>query len=132
MADRYRYLVRQRTGAAWTGLLSGLAMLALMAERGAPAWTWALVGPCIAVCVLQIALRPAYGIGYSGGALAIFDGFSQRRLPLSGVDHLRLTDAGAVVVMRTGDEVALPHQVLRNTLALIRETTERGIPVRAV
>lgn len=131
MSKRYRYLVRQRSSAAWTGLGAGLGMLVLMVERGAPGWTWAMVGPCIAVCVLQIALRPVYGIGYSGGALAIFDGFSERHLPLSGVDHLRLSETGACFVLRTGDEVRLPRQVLRNSLALIRETTERGIPVRA-
>lgn len=132
MTAQYTYLVRQRSGLAWMGLASGLTMLALAADRGAPPWTWVLLTPCILICVLQIALRPSYGIGYTMRDLSIFNGFSRQRLPLAGVDHLRLTDRDAVVVMLSGDEVPLPHQVLRNSLALIRETTERGIPVRAL
>lgn len=132
MAARYTYLVRQRSSLAWMGLASGLTMLALAAERGAPLWAWVLLAPCVLICVLQIALRPSYGIGYSARSLAIFNGFSRQNLPLSRVDHLRLTDTSAAIVLRSGTEVALPHQVLRNSLALIRETTERGIPVRAL
>jgi len=132
MTARYTYLVRQRTDLAWMGLASGLTMLALAADRGAPLWAWALLTPCILICVLQIALRPSYGIGYTTRNLSIFNGFSRQSLPLSGVDHLRLSDHDAAFVLHSGREVALPHQVLRNSLALIRETTDRGIPVRAL
>ena len=131
MTKRYTYLVHQRSGLAWMGLASGLAMLAMAADRAAPLWVWAMLAPCILICVLQIALRPSYGIGFTGGNLSIFNGFSRQHLPLSRVDHLRLSDAGAAIVLRSGDEVPLPHQALRNTIALIRETTDRGIPVRA-
>lgn len=132
MTGRYRYLVRERRIAAWGALGAGLVMLALLVERGAPIWTWALIAPCIAICILQIALKPGYGIGFTPRDLAIFDGFRERRLPLSSVDHLRLDAHTATLVLRSGDEVALPCHVLRNTLPLIRETTARGIPVRAL
>ncbi len=132
MSNGYTFLVHQRSGLAWMGLVSGLVMLATAAQRGAPLWVWALLAPCILICVLQIALRPSYGIGYSARNLSIFNGFSRQNLPLSRVDHLRLSDDRAVIVLRSGAEIALPQQALRNTLALIRETTDRGIPVRAL
>lgn len=131
MSKRYTYLVHQRSGLAWMGLCSGLMMLITALQRNAPLWVWALLAPCILICVLQIALRPSYGIGFSAKDLSIFNGFSRQNLPLSRVDHLRLSDDRAVVVLRSGAEIPLPHQVLRNTLALIRESTDRGIPVRA-
>ncbi len=132
MSNGYTFLVHQRSGLAWMGLVSGLVMLATAAQRDAPLWVWALLAPCILICVLQIALRPSYGIGYSARNLSIFNGFSRQNLPLSRVDHLRLSDDRAVIVLRSGAEIALPQQALRNTLALIRETTDRGIPVRAL
>lgn len=132
MTGRYRYLVRKRSGPAWMGLAAGLVMLALMVDRAPPLWTWVLVGPCILVCILQIALKPGYGVGFTAGALSIFNGFSEQRLPLSRVDHLRLSDSGAVLVLRSGDMVPLPNHVMRNSLTLIREITARGIPVRSV
>jgi len=63
MTGSYRYLVRERRSAAWGALAAGLVMLALLVDRGAPIWTWALIAPCIAICILQIALKPGYGIG---------------------------------------------------------------------
>jgi len=132
MTGSYRYLVRERRSAAWGALAAGLVMLALLVDRGAPIWTWALIAPCIAICILQIALKPGYGIGFTRCELAIFDGFRERRLPRSNVDHLRLDARTATLVLRSGNEVALPRHVLRNTLPLIRETTARGIPVRAL
>lgn len=132
MSKRYTYLVHQRSGLAWMGLASGLMMLVTALQRDAPLWVWALLAPCILICVLQIALRPSYGIDYSAKNLSIFNGFSRQNLPLSRVDHLRLADDRAVVVLRSGAEIPLPHQALRNTLALISETTDRGIPVRAL
>ncbi len=131
MTRDFTYRVRQRSAGAWAGLGSGLVMMALALERNAPLWAWVLLTPCIVVCVLQIALRPSYGLTLTARALRIFEGYSERTLPLAGVDHLRVDDTGAYLVMRTGDEVPLPRHVLRNTLALIREVTERGIPVRS-
>lgn len=132
MLGSYRYLVRERRKPAWIALLAGLAMLALMAERNAPLWTWALIAPCIVICILQIAFKPGYGIGFTPRDLAIFNGYTEKRLPLAGVDHLRLSEAGATLVLRSGDEVPLPRHVMRNTLGLIREATARGISVRGV
>ncbi|MGI3184848.1 hypothetical protein [Nioella aestuarii] len=132
MSKRYTYLEHQRSGLAWMGLVSGLMMLAVAADRTAPIWVWALLTPCILICVLQIALRPSYGIDYSARSLSIFNGFSRRSLPLSRVDHLRLGADHATIVLLSGDEIMLPQQVLHNTIALIRETTDRGIPVRAL
>lgn len=131
MSRNYTYRVRQRSAVAWAGLASGLVMLAYAIEQTAPLWAWGLLAPCIFVCVLQIALRPSYGLSLTARALCIFDGYREHTLPLSGVDHLRLDENGACLVLRSGDEVPLPRHVLRNTLALIREITERGIPVRA-
>ncbi|MFO7922007.1 MAG: hypothetical protein R6U99_14590 [Nioella sp.] len=132
MTGHYTKIVRERRSVAWAVLATGLVMLALLADRGAPVWTWALVAPCIAICILQIALKPGYGIGLTSRDMTIFDGFSERRLPIHRVDHLRLSKTSATLVLRSGDEVALPRHVMRNTLPLIREATARGIPVRAL
>lgn len=131
MTVKTTYLVHQRSGLAWMGLAAGLTMLVLAAERAAPLWVWVMLAPCILVCVLQIALRPSYGVGYSPRNLSIFNGFTRQNLPLSRVDHLRLSDGEAAFVLRSGAEVPLPHHVLRNSIALIRDTTNHGIPVRA-
>lgn len=131
MTVRKTYLVHQRSHLAWMGLISGATMLVLAATRGAPVWVWVLLSPCILICVLQIALRPAYGVGYTPRNLSIFNGFSRQVLPLSGVDHLRLSETHAAFVLHTGAEVPLPRQALRNTIRLIRDTTDHGIPVRA-
>ena len=132
MSKRFSYVVRQRSAHAWAGLAAGLVMLALAADRGAPGWTWALLAPCILVCVAQIALCPGYGIRLSDRALSVLTGYGERVVPLCGIDHLRLTPTRGVVVLADGEEVPLPRQVLRDTLLVIRESTARGIPVRAL
>ena len=130
MSAIFQYRVLGRTQWAWPGLGAGVIMLALAAHAAAPFWIWALLLPCIGVCLMQIALRPIYGIRMSPALLEVFDGFREEALPLAQIAHLRITGHDARIVMQSGAEVALPPRALPGPLALIREMTARDIPVR--
>ena len=105
-------------------------MLGLAMRAGAPVWVWALLLPCLAICVLQAALRPVYGIRLSPALLEVFDGFHEEVLPITQVAYLQIIGAEAQVIMRSGSVIPLPPRALPNPLALIGEMTARDIPVR--
>jgi len=130
MSGVFQYRVLGRTQWAWPGLAAGLIMLALAAQAGAPFWIWAVLLPCLGICLMQIALRPVYGIRMSPVQLEVFDGFREEALPLTQIAHLRINGHDARIVLRNGAEVPLPPRALPNPLSLIREMTVRDIPVR--
>ncbi len=130
MSAIFQYRVLGRTQWAWPGLAAGLIMLGLAARAGAPFWIWALLLPCLGICLMQIALRPIYGIRMSPAQLEVFDGFREEALPMAQIAHLRINGHHARIVMQSGAEVALPPRALPGPLALIREMTARDIPVR--
>jgi len=132
MSAVFQYRVSGRTQWAWPGLGAGVVTLALAANNNAPVWIWALLLPCVAICLIQIAFRPVYGIRMSPALLEVFDGFREEALPLAQIAYLRINRGDARVVLQNGAEVALPPRALPNPLALIREMTARDIPVRQV
>lgn len=130
MSVIFQYRVPGRSQWAWPGLAAGLIMLALAMQSGAAFWVWALLLPCLGICLVQIALRPVYGIRMSPALLEVFDGFREEALPLAQIAYLRINGREARIVLRNGAEVVLPPRALPNPLALIGEMTARGIPVR--
>jgi len=130
MSGVFQYRVLGRIQWSWPGLAAGLIMLALAAQAKAPFWIWALLLPCLGICLLQIALRPIYGIRMSPALLEVFDGFREEALPLAQIAYLRINGRDMRIVLRNGAEVTLPPRALPNPLALIREITARDIPVR--
>lgn len=132
MTRTFHYRVPGRAQSAWPGLAAAAVMIALAARSGAPLWVWVAILPCLGICLLQIAFRPIYGLRLSPTALEIFDGFREEALPLTDIAHLRISGGDIRVVMVSGAERALPRRAVPNAIALIREMTARGIPVRQV
>jgi hypothetical protein len=130
MSAIFQYRVLGRTQWAWPGLAAGLIMLALATHAGAPFWIWALLLPCLGVCLMQVAFRPIYGIRMSPALLEVFDGFREEMLPLAQIAYLRINGREARIVLHNGSEMALPPRAVPNPLALIGEMTARDIPVR--
>lgn len=130
MNAHFHHRVLGRTQWAWPGLAAGLVMLALAVRADAPLWIWAILLPCIGICLVQIAVRPIYGIRMSPARLEVFDGFREVALPLSQIAYLGIDGPRARIVMQDGAEVALPPRALPDPLTLIREVTARDIPVR--
>ncbi len=132
MTPSFQYRVLGRARCAWPGLAAATIMAGAAAWSGAAPWVWAALLPCLGICLLQLALRPIYGIRISPSALEIYEGFGEEALPLSDIAHLRIIGGDVRVVMTSGSERALPRRALPNAIALIREMTERGIPIRQV
>jgi hypothetical protein len=130
MSAIFQYRVLGRSQWAWPGLAAGPIMLALAAHSAAPFWIWALLLPCLGICLMQVAFRPIYGIRMSPALLVVFDGFREEALPLAQIAYLRIHGREARIVLHNGTEVTLPPRSAPNPLALIGEMTARGIPVR--
>ncbi len=132
MTSFFEHFVRGRLSHAWPAYASGFAMLALAAQFHAPLWVWALLVPCLAICLIQMAIRPMFGMRLTKSKLLIYNGFRETALPLCMISYVRVTKSAYVVVMQSGQEIPLPGNALPNPLHLIREITDRGIPVRSV
>lgn len=132
MISEFNYRVHSRAMWSWPGLAAGLIMLALASHTGAPGWVWAMLLPCLAICLLQIAFRPIYGIRISPAMLEVFSGFTEYVLPLTHIAYLSISATQARIVMHSGTEISLPQRALPNSLCLIAEMTARDIPVRQI
>ncbi len=132
MTSFFTYFQKGRLAHAWPALVAGLAMLALAAEFHAPLWVWALMIPCLSICLFQMAVRPLFGIRLTAHKLLIYNGLGESSVPLCLIKHLRVSQGSYVIVLASGQEITLPEKTLPDPLSLIRELTARDIPVRAL
>ena len=114
--------------------LGGLILLAAHLWEIMPGYVMVVFIPALMASIAQLVVTPVYGLQISDRSWRIEADGQTRNLAARDIAYLRLQDRGArpraTVVLTGGAEVEMPASVLPDPLVLIREATERGIPVR--
>ncbi|QBX99748.1 hypothetical protein E2K80_02595 [Rhodophyticola sp. CCM32] len=115
---------------------AGLALLTAFLWHLIPGFVLLLLIPALAGCLWQMIVTPVYGLHLSRDVWYVYDGPDDHILPIKSIAHLRVCDhdgpARCTIVMTDGSHVGVPEQAMPAPLVLIREATDRGIPVRAL
>jgi len=134
MTDTFEYKTRPGNLTLTFVAFGGLTLLAAQLWHILPGVVILLLVPALLTCLWQIIVTPVYGLSLSRHGWQVINGRQDLSIPACDIAYLRLTafapDANATLVLTDGSEVALPTHVLPNPLDLIREATNRGIPVR--
>lgn len=114
--------------------LAGLILLAAHLWEIMPGYVMVVFIPALLASIAQLVVSPVYGLRISDAAWRIEADGQTRNLLARDIAYLRLHDRGArataALVLSDGSEIEMPQTVLPDPLVLIREATERGIPVR--
>lgn len=114
--------------------LAGLILLAAQLWPIIPGYVLLIFIPALLVSIAQLVITPVYRLRLSDESLRIEAGTRAQDLPMQGIAYLRVEDRAArpeaVIVLDDGSEVEMPQLALPDPLVLIREATNRGIPVR--
>lgn len=114
--------------------LAGLILLAAQLWQIMPGYVLLIFIPALLVSIAQLVVTPVYRLHMSDEALRIDAGPQSRSMEMGTIAYLRLNGRGprqeAFVVLADGSEIEMPHYALLDPLVLIREATNRGIPVR--
>jgi hypothetical protein len=114
--------------------LAGLILLAAQLWPIIPGYVLLIFIPALLVSIAQLVITPVYRLRLSDETLRIEAGTRAQDLPMQGIAYLRVEDRAArpeaVIVLDDGSEVEMPQLALPDPLVLIREATNRGIPVR--
>jgi hypothetical protein len=114
--------------------LAGLILLAAQLWHIMPGFVLLIFIPALLVSIAQLVITPVYRLRMSDESLRIEAGAQARDLRMDDISYLRMNDLGrdtaAAIVLADGSEVDMPRWVLPDPLVLIREATNRGIPVR--
>lgn len=114
--------------------LAGLILLAAQLWPIVPGYVLLIFIPALLVSIAQLVITPVYRLRLSDESLRIEAGTRAQDLPMQGIAYLRVEDRAArpeaVIVLDDGSEVEMPQLALPDPLVLIREATNRGIPVR--
>lgn len=125
-----------RPGTAGLSLLSfaGLGALTAMLWQISPGSVPLLLVPAAVACLWQITRMPTYGIKMTDLYWTILGGRDDIVIPTARMLYLRVVDRGAhrrvALMLDDGTEVVLPMACLPDPYDMIREATNRGIPVR--
>ena len=134
MTDTFEYATRP--GSAGLTILSfvGLGALTAFLWQMTPGLVLLLMIPALAVCLWQVTRVPTYGIRMTRSSWHILGGADDLVIPTAQIAYLRILDRGAHrrigLMLDDGTEIVLPLECLPDPLQLIREATNRGIPVR--
>lgn len=113
--------------------LAGLILLAVQLWEIIPGFVLLIFIPALLVSIAQLAMTPIYGVRMTDTEWQIEAGRDAQALPTSQIAYLRLDERGTprtAVVLSDGTEVEMPQIALPDPITLIREATNRGIPVR--
>jgi hypothetical protein len=114
--------------------LAGLILLAAHLWESMPGYVMVVFIPALMASIAQLVVSPVYGLQISDKGWRIEADGQTLDLAACDIAYLRLQDRGArpraVIVLSGGAEIEMPQTVLPDPLVLIREATERGIPVR--
>ncbi len=134
MTDTYEYAARP--GSASLTILSflGLGALSAFLWQVSPGNVVLLMIPALLVCLWQLARMPVYGIKMTRTNWHVLGGHNDVVIPADQIAYLRFSDVGSTrrigLMLEDGTEVILPVEGQPNPMDLIREATNRGIPVR--
>lgn len=134
MTDTFEYATRSGSAALSILCFAGLSALSFFLWQIAPGFVLLLMVPALLVCLWQITRVPTYGITMTRTEWRILVGSDDLVIPTAQIAYLRVVDRGALrrigLMLDDGSEVVLPLECLPDPYDLIREATNRGIPVR--
>lgn len=134
MTDTFEHATRP--GSAGLSILSfvGLSALTVFLWQISPGFVLLLMVPALLICLWQITRVPTYGIKMSDTTWSILDGANDIDIPTDRITYLRVVESGTNrrigLMLEDGTELVLPLECLPDPYDLIREATNRGIPVR--
>lgn len=134
MTDTFEHATRP--GSAGLSILSlvGLSALTVFLWQISPGYVLLLMVPAMIVCLWQVTRVPTYGITMTRSSWRILGGSEDLVIPTAQIAYLRVVDRGMNrrigLMLDDGTEVVLPLECLPDPFDLIREATNRGIPVR--
>lgn len=134
MTDTFEYATQP--GSAGLSILSfvGLGALTAFLWQITPGYVLLLMIPALVVCMWQVTRVPTYGIKMTRSSWSILGGEDDLVIPTAQIAYLRVVDRGTNrrigLMLDDGTEIVLPLACLPDPLDLIREATNRGIPVR--
>lgn len=134
MTDTFEYATRP--GSAGLSILSivGLGALTAFLWQVSPGFVLLLMVPALVVCLWQITRVPTYGIKMTRTSWRIMGGSDDLVIPTAQIAYLRVVDRGTYrrigLMLDDGTEIVLPLECLPDPFDMIREATNRGIPVR--
>lgn len=113
--------------------LAGLILLAVQLWEVIPGFVLLIFIPALLVSIAELILTPIYGVRMSDTEWRIEAGRKAQALPTDQIAFLRVQDQDkprTSVVLSDGTEIEMPQIALPDPITLIREVTNRGIPVR--
>lgn len=113
--------------------LAGLILLAVQLWEVIPGFVLLIFIPALLVSIAELILTPIYGVRMSDTEWRIEAGRKAQALPTDQIAFLRVQDHDkprTSVVLSDGTEIEMPQVALPDPITLIREVTNRGIPVR--
>lgn len=134
MSDTFQYAARP--GSAGLSILSfaGLSALTAFLWQIAPGYVLLLMVPALLGCLWQVTRVPTCGISMSKTAWKISSGNDELSIPTDQIAFLKVENHGSIehvsVVLNDGTRIMLPADCLPDPYDLIREATDRNIPVR--
>ena len=134
MTRTFHYTTRQGSLTLSLLALAGLILLAAHLWEIMPGYVMIVFIPALMASIAQLVVSPIYALQISESAWRIEADGQTRQLAARDIAYLRLRDRGAramaTIVLANGKEIEMPESVVPDPLVLIREATERGIPVR--
>jgi hypothetical protein len=135
MEDYVEYAARPGQFGLSFVAIAGLSLLCAVLWHVMPGFVTLLMLPALAACLYQMVVTPVYGLRMGRSEWTILAGDQDQTITSASIAYLRVASRGAVnratVILQNGTEIDIPVYLTQYPLALIRETTNRGIPVRS-
>jgi hypothetical protein len=134
MTDTFEYATR--SGSAGLSILSlaGLSALSVFLWQIAPGLVLLLMVPALLACLWQLMHVPTYGIRMTRSTWRVMGGVEDIVIPTAQIAYLKVImrseNRRIGLMLDDGTEIVLPVECLPDPYDLIREATNRGIPVR--
>ncbi|MEM7723305.1 MAG: hypothetical protein AAF376_13140 [Pseudomonadota bacterium] len=134
MTDPIEYAVRPGQMGLSFVAIAGLCLLCAVLWASMPGVVLLLLLPSVGICIYQMIVTPTYGLRMSKEEWVILNGDNDKSIPASDIAYMSITTRDgttrAALMLHTGAEIEIPVYLTRDPLDLIREATNRGVPVR--
>lgn len=138
MSDTFEHAARPGNLGLSVLVFAGLTLLTAQLWPVLPGIVLLVLIPALTVSFCQMIVTPVYGLRVSREGWKIYEGASEFTVDAGEIAYLRIKDgegeqrARVTLVLTDGMEIVLPPQATPEPLVLIREATNRGIPVRHI